>query len=187
MTLSVEVGAGLINADSYVATADCGTYATNRGLTFGSGATADAALRRATSYVDNTYRFRFPGYRTFRRAQGLEWPRTAAYYTYPEPQGDSPYFVDPRMFYPFDLIPANTIPPEIITAVCEAAVRELAEPGVLQPDLDRGGRVSSVKAGSVAVKYAAGAPAQTVFQVIEAALSGLIGVRSSYTARATRG
>ena len=187
MTLTVETGAGVPGADSYVATVDCANYAINRGLTFGSDATADAAIRRATFYIDNTYRIRFPGYRTFRRAQVLEWPRTNAYYTYPEPAGDTPYFVDPRMLYPFDLIGANTIPPEIITATCEAAIREYAEPGVLQPDLERGGLISTLKAGSVEVKYGAGAPAQTIFQVVEAALSGLIGLRSAYTARATRG
>ena len=187
MTLNVETGVGIIGADSYVAAVDCLTYATNRGMPFGSDPLADAALRRATSYIDNTYRLRFPGYRTFRRAQGLEWPRTAAYYTYPEPAGDSPFFVDPRMMYPFDLIPTTLIPPEIITATCEAAIREYADPGVLQPDLDRGGAVSLLKAGSVEVKYAAGAPAQTVFQIIDAALSGLIGVQSAYSARAVRG
>jgi len=187
VALTVETGIGVPGADSYVATVDCGTYAANRGLTFASDATADAALRRATAYIDNTYRLRFPGYRTFRRAQNLEFPRTNAYYTYAEPQGDTPYFVDPRMLYPFDLIGANTIPPEIIMATCEAAIREWASPGVLQPDLDRGGAVALLKAGPVEVKYASGADPNTVFQIIDAALSGIIGVRSSLTSRATRG
>lgn len=186
MALIVENGSGIAGADSYVATADCAAYATARGLTFGTDALGDAALRRATSYIDNTYRLRFPGYRTFRRAQVLEWPRTNAYYTYPEPMGDAPYFVDPRMLYPFDLIGANTIPPEIVTATCEAAIREYAQPGVLLPDLERGGMITNLKAGSVEVRYAGGAPAQTVFQAVGAALSGLIGARNTYSARAQR-
>lgn len=187
MSLIVETGVGIINADSYVATADCAAYALSRGLTFGSDALADAALRRATAYVDNQYRLRFPGYRTFRRAQALEWPRTNAYYTYTTPPGPVPVYSVAYAYFPYDLVPATSIPPEIITATCEAAIREYAEPGVLQPDLDRGGAVSLLKAGSVEVKYAAGAPAQTVFQIIDAALSGLIGVQSAYSARAVRG
>ncbi len=188
MPLIVEDGTGYPNADSYCSVAACSAYAIGRGLTFDTAddPASEAALRVATSYVDNTYRLRFPGYRTNRRGQSLEWPRTNAYYTYPEPPGDTPYFVDPRMLYPFDLIPINSIPPEITTAVCEAAIRAFGSPGVLQPDLDRGGLVSTLKAGSVEVKYAAGAPAQTVFQIIDAALSGLIGVRSSFTSRAQR-
>lgn len=186
MALLVETGAGILGADSYVATADCVQYATARGLDFASDDLGDAALRRATSYIDNTYRVQFPGYRTFRRAQALEWPRTNAYYTYAEPRGDTPYFVDPRMLYPFDLIGANTIPPEIIAATCEAAVREYAEPGALLPDLERGGLINSLKASSVEIRYAGGAPGQTAFQAIEAALSGLIGARNTYTARAQR-
>jgi hypothetical protein len=194
VSLSVETGFGVITADAYVSAADCAAYAANRGLTFAADASADSAIRRATSYIDNTYRLRFAGYRTFRRLQGLEWPRTGAFYQYPDNVA-SPYLygagVDGSQYgyaaWPFDPIGINTVPPEIITATCEAAIREYADPGVLQPDLDRGGAVSLLKAGSVEVKYAAGAPAQTVFQIIDAALSGLIGVQSAYSARAVRG
>lgn len=193
MTLLVETGAGVATADSYVSAASCLAYAVARGSTFGSDDAADAALRRGTSYIDNTYRSRFPGYRTFRRAQGLEWPRTGAFYSYPD-SPEPPYAYGPDggvlaygyVEWPFDPIGANAIPPEIVAATCEAAVREYAEPGVLLPDLDRGGLVASLKAGSVEVKYAGGAPGQTVFQAVEAALSGLIGVRSGYTGRAQR-
>jgi len=186
VTLTVETGSGILGADSYVAAVDCLAYATARGLTFGSDATAEAALRRATAYIDNTYRLRFSGYRTFRRAQSLEWPRSLSFYFTPDYGGHNPYFVDPRAIYPFDLIPPNVIPPEIITATCEAAIREFATPGALLPDLDRGGAVASLKAGPVEVKYAPGADPNTLFQVIDAALSALIGVKSAYTSRAAR-
>ena len=192
MSLFVETGAGVLGADAYVSALDCANYATARGLAFGSGTDADAAVRRGTAYIDNTYRLCFPGYRTFRRVQGLEWPRTGAFYQYPD-NVSSPYAYGLNgsgygyAAWPFDPIGINTVPPEIIAATCEAAVREFAEPGVLLPDLERGGGVSLLKAGSVEVKYGAGSSAVTVFQQIEAALSGLIGARSSYTARATRG
>ncbi len=186
MSLIVETGLGVAGADSYVATVDCAEYAGLRGLTFGSDMTADAALRRATSYIDNTYRDRFPGYRTFRRAQPLEWPRTNAYYTYATPPGPVPVYAVAYAFFPYDLVPPTSVPPEIITATCEAAIRELAEPGVLLPDLERGGAVSSLKAGSVGVKYAPGASANTAFQAVEAALSALIGTDNPYQGRAVR-
>ena len=185
MSLIVEDGTGILAADSYVSALDCSAYATSRGLSFGSDANADAALRRATSYIDNTYRLRFPGYRTFRRQQGLEWPRTGAVYSYPDTGADNPYVV-PYAFYPFDTIAPNAIPPEIIRATCEAAVREFAEPGILLPDLDRGGGIASLRAGSVEVKYAPSADPNTAFQVIDSALSALIGVKNTYSARAAR-
>lgn len=195
MSLLVENGSGVAGADSYVATVDCAAYAAARGLPFGSGDDADAAIRRGSAYIDNTYRIRFPGYRTFRRAQGLEWPRTGAFYTYPD-NVPPPYFYGSGFggyggfgyaWAPYDPIGVNVIPPEVIAATCEAAVREFNEPGVLLPDLERGGGVSLLKAGSVEVKYGAGSSAVTVFQAIDAALSGLIQARSSLSARATRG
>ncbi len=184
-------------AESYVSVAGCSSYATSHNLTFDATALsqAEAAVRVASVYIDNTYRLRFPGYRTFRRAQGREWPRTGAFYSYADNATPSPYFYGyggggngyGYTAWPYDPIGINAIPPEIVNATCLAAVREYAEPGVLQPDLERGGAVSLLKAGPVEVKYAAGASAQTIFQIIDAALSGLIGVRSSLTARATRG
>ena len=188
MTLIVEDGSCVPGAESYVAVNDCQTYATNRALAFDTTSlpAAEAALRRATAYVDTKYRLRFPGYRTLRRAQPLEWPRAEAFYYQPDTATRTPFFIDPRAFYPYDLIPMNAIPIEITKAVCEGAIRELAEPGVLRPDLERGGGLYSVKAGSVNVTYGGSATPNTAFQAIEAALSPLLPKQSGYTARASR-
>ena len=59
-------------------------------------------------------------------------------------------------------------------AIIEAARRELIEPGSMAPDLERGGAVKSIKAGSVAIEYKDSAPAVTAFPVIEGLLSGLL-------------
>src|SRR5882672_4506976 len=154
MALIVEDGSGLSNADSYVSAADCNTYAVNMGLAFSlsDAAAADAALRRATQFIDNRYRFRFAGYRLKWRgrvdAQALEWPRYGATDVWG-------YFIGP-----------NTMPVELIKGTCEGAVRELAKPGILMPDLKRGGAVKRYKADTVEIEYGDNASPSTVFETI---------------------
>lgn len=194
MSLTVEDGTGLANADSYVSGADCLTYCTNRGLTFTNDAAGEQALRRATAAIDNRYRPRFVGYRSHRRLQALEWPRTGAFYYTPQ-AGDMPFgtlgghgygYGYGYGLYEYDQIASDHIPVEIINATCEAAVRELADPGCLAPDLDRGNAIHMIKAGSVSVEYEAGAPRMTVFVGIEAALSALLTPPTPFSGRAVR-
>jgi hypothetical protein len=174
MTLVVEDGTGKANAESYVSVADCAAYATKRALSFpGTDVpNSEAALRLATAFIDNTYRARFTGYRTYRRAQALEWPRVGAYVYIPNNSSDMAYAggYDPA----YDYIGQNEIPVEIINATCEAAIREFTTPGTLSPDLDRGNAVKRLKAGSVEIEYGASATATTTFQTIDLALSGLL-------------
>ena len=160
MALTVEDGTGLADADSYVSASSFATYAVNIGaaLTAGPDET-DAALRRATSWLDATYAARFPGFRYRGRLQALAWPRSGALDISGSPIG------------------VDEIPREIERAVCEAALREIAEPGALAPDMERGGAIQSVQAGSVGVTFAAGAPAETTFSAIDNALAPLIGKR----------
>ena len=191
MTLIVETGTNVPGAESYVSVADCAAYATARGFTFTADAAGEAALRRATAYIDTTYQSRFPGLRTYRRQQSLEWPRSGAFY--PAPQNDVATCYVPSFtgydasIYGIDAIGVNVIPPEIVNACCLAAVREQEAPNSLLPDLERGGQVLSYRAGTVQVRYANGASPNTVFQAIEAALAPLIGRANGLTARAVRG
>jgi hypothetical protein len=196
MALVVEDGSGLANAESYVSVADCVTYAANRALTFSDTdmAAAEAAMRRATSAIDNRFRSRFVGYRTRRHSQALEWPRTGAYYYTPQ-AGDMPFgmlggygygYGYGYGLYEYDQIDAGVIPVEIKNAVCEAAVRELAVPGALAPDLDRGNAIRTMKAGSVQIEYEAGAPRTTVFLAIDQALSGLLTPATPFSGTAAR-
>jgi len=48
----------------------------------------------------------------------------------------------------------------------------MAEPGSLSPDLDRGGAIKTLKAGSVEIDYAESAPVSTTFTAIDGLLSG---------------
>jgi hypothetical protein len=162
MALSVEDGTGDIASDA---------YASARGKVFPSSpaAPAEAAIRIATSWIDATYRGRFPGRRLNGREQALEWPRSGATDT----NGEE--------------VASDEVPQEIVNAVCEAAIREFAKPGTLAPDLKRGGAIKSVKAGSVQVDYMAGASAETTFKAIDQALSSLLPARSAYSVLAVRG
>lgn len=158
MTITVEDGTGLADAESYVSAADCAAYAAKRGLSFpdSPAAPAESALIIATAYIDSTYRGRFPGQRVKGRNQALEWPR--AYAT--DIGGND--------------IAADEVPVEIINATCEAAIRELASPGTLSPDFDRDSYVKRQKAGSVEIEYGANARPGTSFTLVDSALSNIL-------------
>ena len=193
MTLNVEDGTGMANADSYVSVADCSAYHVSRGnQAWAAGAVVDqeAAIRRATFWVDPTYRNRFPGYQTQGRAQALEWPRTGAYVVVPDNgRSDALYFGNRRDYFYLNgvyYVPANTVPQEVITATCEAALRELVSPGVLSPDQTRDDLVTSFQVGPVKLTYGGGSPDNTIFQKIDLVLRSLLIADNPYSGRVTR-
>lgn len=78
MALTVEDGTGLPNADSYVSLVDAAAYHTamgNEAWDDALPAEQEAALRRATQYLDTRYRWRGE---PLTDVQALAWPRTAA-------------------------------------------------------------------------------------------------------------
>lgn len=162
MPFVVETGAGVANATAYVAISAVSAYAADRGLTFtGSQTLQEAAIIRATAYIDARYGHRFSGSRLKDRDQALRWPRWDALDT----EGI--------------LIRSDEVPVEIRHATCEAAIRELATPNSLQPDYERGGQVKSLKAGSVEIVYADGATPETVMTSIDNALAGILAPRKA--------
>lgn len=158
LELIEEDGSGVAEANSYVSLDDAITYCTNHGLTFAPSPSVlgDAALIRATAFIDVRYGPSFPGYRKSGREQGLQWPRFAAY--------DAAGW----------LIRDNEVPVEVINATIEAAVREFAKPNSLLPDLKRGGHIQSVRAGSVGIVYSQNAPARTTFSLIDGILVNVL-------------
>jgi hypothetical protein len=159
MPLIIEDGSTPAGANSYASLDTIFTYADAHGLVFAASPSTlgEQAAVRATSAIDATYRGRFPGYRSSGRLQSLEWPRGQAY----DVEGL--------------LIDGTEIPQEIIDATCEAAIRELASPGSMMPDLERGGSIQRLKAGSVEIDYGANASARTVFTMIDGILSRILG------------
>lgn len=125
MTLIVETGAGVPDADSYAATSTIDTYWSNRAhnalATVWSDATTsqkEGAAREATAFLDAVWG-RFYRGEAKGRAQGLLWPRSGAL--------DGSGFLLPDL------------PREIVWAVCELAARALS--ARLVPDADVAGAV----------------------------------------------
>lgn len=167
--MAVKTDVGATDADAYVDPDMVSDYATKHGKAFVIvlNEKADAACRVATQWLDTTYRQRLPGCPAS-QDQALEWPRSGVWYRNVE-------------------LPSDAIPNQILDAACEAAIRELAQPGSLAPDLERGGAVKSIKAGSVAIEYAGSAIPGTVFQTIEGILAALlITAPNPYIGRAAR-
>lgn len=163
--LVVETGTGASESESYASVSDAASYATAHGLTFPASpeAPAEQALRRATTFIDATYRASFPGARTNGRSQALQWPRVDAY----DREGEE--------------IASDEIPAEIISATIEAAVREMAAPGSLSPDVTPGKVKKSAKVGDIAVEYAVmsgtAMEQRPVATVIDDILSGLLSIQ----------
>lgn len=155
MAIVVEDGTGMANSNSYASETELDDYCDERAITLADG-DAEAALIRASSALDGAYRMSYPGYRTLSRDQAMEWPRTAAY------------------DYEGVMIDASTVPYEIKHATFEMAIREVAEPGIMTPDLERGGFIRRMKAGSVEIEYG-GSNNQTIFTIIDGIMSKIIG------------
>lgn len=108
----------------------------------------DAALLRASAYIDAKYRKQypsgrwvslFPGERVGGRTQDMEWPRAGA--------------VD----YAGNDIDSGSVPTEVVNATMLAALREGTTPGSLMPDFDPSSDrlTTKEKVGDLEVDYAA--------------------------------
>jgi hypothetical protein len=156
VALTVEDGTVVAGADSYVSLAAAATYATNHGNTtfaaLASDALREAALRYATTWVDN--RYSWPG-TIVDDDQALNWPRGGAY----DAQGRG--------------IDSDEIPQALKDAVCEAAFAHVT--ATLAEVLDRGGMTTSEKVGPVEVTYSTVAPPSRTFPFIDSIVSRIVG------------
>ena len=169
MTFVVEDGTGKADAESYVSVADAGAYAAARGLPFDvtgapAIALAEQALRRATEWIDAKYGPRFAGTWAV-DGQALAWPRLYASYR-------------------LTSLPSDEVPSQVVAATIQAAVRELASPGSLSPDITTGKIKKRVRVeGAVEVEYAVGSggvASQTpIVSIIDGILAPLIGAAPS--------
>lgn len=155
--------------DFYSTVAEADAYHEARGNTAWAGTAKEAALLRASVYIDSlglqqlpsgTWVSRFPGVKTGSRAQVREWPRTGA--------------VD----YEGTPIPAGEVPIEVRQATYEAALRELTEPGSLNPDYVPASLVKRDKAGPWEEEYFAPAegtnPNQPILSIVLALLAPVL-------------
>ena len=158
MALTVTPGAS--NADSYASLAFALAYHAARGnaaWAIGLDADRETALRRATVWLDSTYRAQWPqGYRINGRVQALDWPMSNV-------RDAAGWYVD-----------YTTIPVEIANATCEAALREYAKPGSLLPDYVQSQAVESATAGPVSVTFKASSGAATIVPILTL-VDGILG------------
>lgn len=150
MDLIAETGAGLPDATTYASIAQADAYhLARRNTAWIDGSVADdfkaAALIRATDFLDGLYRARWAG-RPTTPAQALCWPRAYAW-------------------TPSGLLPSDALPAALVRACCEAALRELQEPGGLTPDIYPGERAISEVVGPLQVDYAPGGSPTDVLPV----------------------
>jgi len=172
MTLTTTPGSA--TADSYATLAQALAYHAVRGNTAWAASTdalREAAMIRATIWVDNTYRPRWAGYRVNGRTQALDWPRNDV--------TDCDGFA----------VDYLTIPTEVASATSEAALRELAVPGALSPDYVSSETVKTASAGPVSVTFAdtSGAGSVTpILTIVDGILARLLGARSRNVAELVR-
>lgn len=132
MTLTVETGAGLSDADAYASIATVDAYATARGLTAWTGVDAvkEAAIREATVYLDASYSWKGA---IELETQALSWPREGV----TDKEGRE----------------VTGLPQRVVDACCELAVMKLSAALVTSRTE---AEIASVSAGSVSVTYAQG-------------------------------
>lgn len=133
ITIVVEDGTGVANANSYVSVEDAREYAANRGTELPSDDDELAAmLIRASDYLE-AQACRFQGRRTS-SAQALEWPRTG-------------------VVIHCDAVPPNVIPKSLIAAQVQLAMAINAGFD-LQPNISPQDYVTREKVGPIETEYA---------------------------------
>lgn len=150
MALIVEDGSRVAGADSYLSVADADTHHTARGNTgwTGDAGAKEAALRKATDYLGQTYRQRWRGVRIDSN-QALDWPRTG-----------------------LAEIAVDGVPGDVRHATAELALLALTTD--LNPPLARGGKVVREKVGPIETEFADAAPGRTRYPAIDGLLAPLL-------------
>ena len=158
-----------------VAAADAYHLARANAAWVGDEAAKQAALIRASAYIDGKYQSQnscgrweslFSGTKTGGRAQALQWPRTGASDT----EGHA--------------IPADEVPIEIEQAAYEAALREIALPGSLSPDYVAARSIKREKVGPLETEFAvsdasSGAGSvRPVITIVDELLATLLGCKT---------
>jgi hypothetical protein len=152
MAIVVEDGTGKSTAESYISVADASSYFTARAVTtwaaLATDALREAALRKATDYMENTYTWQ--GTRKTEE-QALSWPRYNVIV--------SGYLID------------DDIVPEAVKRACaELALKSTTAD--LSPDITQG--VTREKVGPIEVEYDKSSPRVTKYTAIDAMLSGYL-------------
>jgi len=167
MGLIVEDGTGLSNSESYASVAEADAYHAARGNTdWDAVDDKEAALRKATEHMLQTYTLRWSGYRA-KSTQALDWPRSQA----ERKNVLMGSAVEGIVYYE-----STVVPMEVKRACMELAVR--AASAALTADLDREVASESVS-GAVSVTYVQGSRRQVKYAVVDMILEPLLARGSS--------
>lgn len=153
--ITIETGAIIVGAESYVTAADCDAYHAKRGNAAwtGTDAVKEAAILKAAAYLDGHYCNRFKGEQYQPLLQNMQWPRTGVIV-----QGGY-------------LFPSDSIPQKLQDSQCELALIALSSD--LAPILSAG--IKREKLDIIETEYFAGTPAgTTVYTVVNNLLADLL-------------
>jgi hypothetical protein len=166
MTLTVETGTGLPNAESYASVEQADAYHAKRLNAIWASLdapTKEGLLIKATEYIVGQYRERWKGVRT-NTTQALDWPR----YNVQLP--------DVGFGQVAAYVPSNVVPAEVVSACCWLALQ--ASSGDLAPNLDRTIKQDTV--GPITTIYSDGAPERPRYTAVDSMLAAyLCGSRNS--------
>jgi hypothetical protein len=147
MTLIVEDGTGLLDAESLISVEEADVYHNKRGNTSWMDLSVpekERRLRRANDYLTQTYRLQWKGY-PVALDQTCDWPRIGV-----EVSGS------------YEIVGFDTIPDPVKHAVAELAYRSMS--GSLNPDQTQ--RVVREKVGPMEVEYDRYSPVKTSFAAV---------------------
>jgi hypothetical protein len=157
MSLVIEDGSGLANAQSYVTIVDVANYAAAFGLT--PPTSPNAAIMTAMRYLEGMFYDRWVGVKKTEN-QALSWPR--AYATKRDGWA----------------VPESTIPNEVKNAVCALAIR-VGNGEDITPDITAASKTKKEQIGPIMVEYADFAPTYPTFVDIEFTLKSVVRPRGS--------
>jgi hypothetical protein len=172
MPLTIETGGITPGANAYADASLADPYHLDRGNAAWGSATngqKSAALINATAYLDGKYRNRFKGVRVQPVVQPLEWPRTGVDIV----DGHRGGAFSGYTYY--SNYPSNIIPPEVIAATCELALRALGGP--LAADIAPGDRIAKEKVDIIETTFAPG-DFTTTYQVVDQLVSRFLRSRN---------
>lgn len=157
--VAIRCSSVVVGTNSLASAEEADDYFVERNATAWMAGTVEAreaALIRATAHLNG---YAWAGQKVGGRAQLLAWPR---------------YGTIDREGWPID---DTTIPREVKAACCEIALRELATPGSMTPDVIMSQAVTREKIGAIEVQYQGAASADAsrpVLTILHDLLQGLL-------------
>jgi len=186
MTLIVEDGSKLPDAESYISVDECTAYHVKRGNTVWGDMSLqemEEALVRATDFMRARYRGKWKGH-VATYEQGLDWPRMGVKVTDGIlASGPYPYVTAYRRPYlPPQILPDNVIPKEVKNACAELAFRAAQGPLII----DETRQPIRETVGPITVQYSEYTSQQVSYPMIDDMLRPFLTTGGNSSVKLTR-